>query len=102
MYTDADAGSTADTEHAALAHVDAPHASADGALVRAARGGDRLARHALCARYLAALRRWARRWLPRTGDGVNDADDLVQTALLRALNRLDDFEFRSDAGFLAY
>jgi len=100
MY--ADAGGTADTHDDALNDADAAAPTSDGELVRAARGGDRSARHALCARYLAALRSWARIWLPRTGSGINDADDLVQIALLRALNRLDDFEIRSDAGFLGY
>jgi RNA polymerase sigma factor (sigma-70 family) len=70
--------------------------------LRAACAGDREARQALYAHYLPLLRRWARRWLPRDRCGLNDADDLVQIAMLRTLSRLGEFEVRSDAGFVCY
>lgn len=74
----------------------------DAALVRAACSGDRAAQQRLCARCLPTLRRWAQRWLPRTHGGVNDADDLVQTVLLRVLHRFGEFQVRGDNCFLAY
>ena len=74
----------------------------DDELLRAARAGDRNARQRLCSRCLPLLRSWARRWLPRAHAGINDADDLVQIVLLRALNRFDEFEVRGTASFLAY
>jgi len=93
MYTDC-----ASTIRPAVGGEDAaPHAG-----LRAACAGDRAARQALCAYYLPLLRRWAQRWLPRDRPGLNDADDLVQIAMLRSLSRLREFEVRSDAGFAAY
>jgi RNA polymerase sigma-70 factor (ECF subfamily) len=77
-------------------------ASNDRHLLEAAAGGDLDALRQLCARNLPALRRWALRWLPRGRGLVSDADDLVQSALLRALQRLDGFEVRGSASLLAY
>lgn len=77
-------------------------ASADRHLLEAAASGDLDALRQLCARSLPALRRWALRWLPRGHGLVSDADDLVQSALLRALQRLDGFEVRGSASLLAY
>ena len=71
-------------------------------LLHAARAGDRGAQQRLCSCCLPTLQAWARRWLPRTQASVNDADDLVQTVLLRALNRFGEFEIRGAASFLAY
>jgi len=93
MYTDADTSAPASPGAAECSDV---------LLLQSARLGDGAARQMLYARCLPVLRRWARAWLPRECIGVNDADDLVQTVLLRALNRLDDFEPRGDACFLAY
>jgi RNA polymerase sigma factor (sigma-70 family) len=72
------------------------------ALVLAACRGDRAAQQRLCARCLPTLRRWALRWLPRTHAGINDAEDLVQIALMRVLHRLGEFEVRGENCFLAY
>lgn len=72
------------------------------ALLHAACAGSREARQQLYAHCLPALQRRARRWLPRTHAGLNDADDLVQIALLRALQRIGEFEVRGAASFLAY
>ena len=81
----------------------APQLPADDApLVEAARGGDRHALQRLYACYLPTLRQWARTWLPRGHGGINDADDLVQTALMRTLQRLGAFEVRGNGAFLGY
>jgi RNA polymerase sigma-70 factor (ECF subfamily) len=79
-----------------------PKPDAGEELLRAARAGDRTALQRLCSRCLPALRACARRLLPRTHAGLNDADDLVQIVLLRALNRLGEFEIRGGGSFLAY
>ena len=71
-------------------------------LLDAARSGDRAARQSLYARCLPTLRRWAQACLPHERRGINDADDLVQIVLMRALNRLADFETRGANCFLAY
>jgi len=96
-----------DVEGAADDGRDCDHAAPDpdgatAALLQAACAGSREARQELCAHCLPALRQRARRWLPRTHAGLNDADDLVQIALLRALQRIGEFEVRGAASFLAY
>jgi RNA polymerase sigma factor (sigma-70 family) len=74
----------------------------DERLLRAARDGDRGAQQSLYKRCLPLMRRWARNWLPRPHRGLNDADDLVQIAMLRTWHRLGEFEVRGSASFLAY
>jgi len=74
----------------------APHVEE---FVAGARAGDPVARQQLCGRTLPTLRRWAARC---KACGIHDADDLVQNAFLRALNRLDEFEVRGTGSFLAY
>ncbi|MDJ0652607.1 MAG: sigma-70 family RNA polymerase sigma factor [Xanthomonadales bacterium] len=71
-------------------------------LLRDISGGDAAAREALIARYLPRLTRWAHGRLPRRGRDLAETDDLVQITLLRALNRLDEFESRRPGAFLAY
>jgi RNA polymerase sigma-70 factor, ECF subfamily len=66
------------------------------------RAGDGSARDALFARYLPVLRRWAHGRLPARARGLADTDDLVQVTLIRALNRLGEFEPRREGAFLAY
>ena len=56
----------------------------------------------LLERYLPLLRRWAHGRLPSYARGTAETDDLLQVTLQRALQRLDDFEMRSDGAFLAY
>ncbi|HEX6833635.1 MAG TPA: sigma-70 family RNA polymerase sigma factor [Rudaea sp.] len=72
------------------------------ALLIAARGGDRGAQQRLYAHCVPILRRWAGGWLPWPHRGINDADDLVQIALMRAWRRFDDFDLRGSASFFAY
>lgn len=66
------------------------------------RAGDAAARDTLFARYLPVLRRWAHGRLPARARGLADTDDLVQITLVRALNRLGEFEPRREGAFLAY
>lgn len=73
-----------------------------GTLLARARGGDDRARENLAARYLDALRRWAHGRLPRSARDLVDTDDVVQSALYRAMNRIEEFENRGDGAFLAY
>lgn len=57
---------------------------------------------AVVRRYLPLLRRWAHGRLPAPARDQGDTDDLVQVTLLRALNRLGDFDVRHPGSFLAY
>jgi len=71
-------------------------------LVIRARGGDRLAVEALLQRCLPALTRWAHGRLPTAARGAIDTGDLVQEAVLHALQRLDTFEPRHVGAMQAY
>ena len=71
-------------------------------LLLKARQGDAPARERLASRYLALLTRWARGRTPRAARDLVDTDDLVQSTLIRAFNRLDSFEARGEGAFLAY
>jgi len=66
------------------------------------RVGDPAAREQLHARYLPILRAWAHGRLPINARGFADTDDVVQVTLLRALRRLDKFEYRHEGAFLSY
>lgn len=70
-------------------------------LVRIRQGDDR-ARDQLVERYLQTLKRWAHGRLPARARGLTDTDDLVQSTLIRALNRLGSFEPKQEGAFLAY
>ena len=71
-------------------------------LVIRARGGDRFAVEALLQRCLPALTRWAHGRLPTAARGAIDTGDLVQEAVLHALQRLDTFEPRHVGAMQAY
>jgi RNA polymerase sigma-70 factor (ECF subfamily) len=71
-------------------------------LLERLRRGESVARDLLLARYLPVLRRWAHGRLPPHARGLSDTDDLVQITLMRALERLPDFEARREGAFLAY
>lgn len=73
-----------------------------GTLLALAGGGDERARDRLAARYLQALRRWARGRLPQGARDLVDTDDVVQSAIYRAMNRVGEFENRGSGAFLAY
>lgn len=71
-------------------------------LLHRIRAGDAHARERLLARYLPVLRRWAHGRLPRHARDLVDTDDLVQVTLLRAANRLENFEYGGAGSFLGY
>jgi RNA polymerase sigma factor (sigma-70 family) len=72
------------------------------ALLDRARRGEEEARERLACRFLPLLRRWAHGRLPPRARGPLDTDDLVQVALMKALERLETFESRGEGAFLAY
>ncbi|HET7619138.1 MAG TPA: sigma-70 family RNA polymerase sigma factor [Vicinamibacterales bacterium] len=71
-------------------------------LLARARSGDTAARNELFARYLPALRRWARGQLPAWTRDLRDTDDIVQDTLVQTLRRLDEFEPRHEGALQAY
>lgn len=71
-------------------------------LLRRIRIGESAAKQALYERCLPLLRRWAHGRLPHYARDIADTDDLVQVTLLRALNRLDQFNPDGSGSFLAY
>jgi RNA polymerase sigma factor (sigma-70 family) len=66
------------------------------------RQGDRGARERLFARFLPMLEQWARGRLPGYARSSMETDDLVQVTLLRALQRIDEFDACREGAFLAY
>ncbi|HET6462439.1 MAG TPA: sigma-70 family RNA polymerase sigma factor [Candidatus Krumholzibacteria bacterium] len=83
-------------------HPDETPPSATAILLTRARRGDVEAREELFVRFVPVLRRWAHRRLPASARDLNETMDLVQITLLRALNRLEDFEARGEGAFLGY
>jgi RNA polymerase sigma-70 factor (ECF subfamily) len=79
-----------------------PSPSATAVLLARARVGDVVAREELFQRFLPVLQRWAHRRLPLHARDLNETGDLVQITLLRALNRIEQFEARGEGAFLAY
>lgn len=71
-------------------------------LLERVRSGDTPARERLFARMLPVLTRWAHRRLPDGARDLAETDDLVQSALGRALGHLDSFEPQREGAFLAY
>lgn len=85
---------------------ESPDAPADGqstfVLLERAKGGDRHALDVVLARYLPALRRWARGRLPRWARDMRDTDDLVQDTVFQTLKQLHAFEPRREGALHAY
>ncbi len=79
-----------------------PSTSATAVLLNRARGGDVSAREELFQRFIPVLRHWAHRRLPIHARDLNETNDLVQITLLRALNRIEQFEARGEGAFLGY
>ena len=71
-------------------------------LLARARAGDLAARDDLLSRYRESLKRFAHGRLPHCARSLIGTEDLVQTALIRALPRLKHFEARREGAFLAY
>lgn len=72
------------------------------ALIRSARLGDQTARHTLLKRFLPLLLRWAHGRLPLAVRDVNDTEDFVQIALVKALKQLASFNSDRPGSFLIY
>lgn len=70
-------------------------------LIRA-KAGDSLAREKLCEQYLPMLMRWAHGRLPEHARDLAMTEDMVQMALLKALQKLDGFTPKREGSFLAY
>jgi len=66
------------------------------------RSGNVAAREALMRRFLPVLTRWAHGKAPGMLRGGVDTDDLVQITLLRALEKMREFEPRRVGAFLSY
>lgn len=71
-------------------------------LLALTREGDASARERLFRRYLPLLQRWASGRLPSGARDLMDTDDVVQVTLLRALEKVGEFEPRHEGAFLAY
>lgn len=66
------------------------------------RGGDRAARDRLLSRIYKPLLRFAHGRLPARARDLTDTEDLVQVAILRALDHIEGFDSRREGAFLAY
>jgi RNA polymerase sigma-70 factor (ECF subfamily) len=64
--------------------------------------GDDQARERLCRHFLPILTRWAHGRLPDYARDLSETQDLVQNALMSALDRVDDFDALREGAFLAY
>jgi RNA polymerase sigma-70 factor (ECF subfamily) len=71
-------------------------------LLERVRSGDNAATDALMRRYLPRLRAWAHGRVPPAARGLSETDDVVQIAMVGALNRLGAFEVRHEGAFMAY
>jgi len=71
-------------------------------LIARVREGDERARDRLTERYRAALCRWTHGRIPARARDLVDTDDLVQSALYRAMAGLAEFEVRREGAFLSY
>lgn len=79
-----------------------PEPDPNAELLALAKAGDAGARDRLVRLYLEPLRRFAHGRLPLRARDLLDTEDLVQTAVVRALNHLEEFEPRRSGAFLAY
>lgn len=80
-----------------------PHDETSHELVMRIRARDSAAIDALFGRYREPLRRGLRRMLgPTYRNSVLDSEDATQDAILSALKRIDDFEYRGSGSFLAW
>ena len=71
-------------------------------LIARAQTGDAVAAEALLQRCLPPLKRWAHGRLPSAARGSLDTDDIVQSAALHLLKRLDRFEPQHVGAMQAY
>lgn len=73
-----------------------------GELLIRVRAGDARARESLLQRAREPLRRFAHGRLPPYARDLLDTDDLVQATLIKAFQRVDQFEQRGQGAFFAY
>jgi len=71
-------------------------------LVDRIRGGDARAREEFARIYLPLLRRWAHGRLPPAARSLAETDDLVQTTLIKSLDRLQELQLQRAGSMLAY
>ncbi|MBY6204423.1 RNA polymerase sigma factor [Halomonas denitrificans] len=71
-------------------------------LLRQVSEGDAQARERLCSHFLPILTRWAHGRLPHYARDLSETQDLVQAALISALDKVDDFDALREGAFLAY
>ena len=71
-------------------------------LLNKVKNGDDQARNRLCAIYLPMLQRWAHGRMPIYARDLAETDDLVQSSLIKALDKIDDFKSQHEGAFLAY
>lgn len=71
-------------------------------LLRQVSEGSEQARERLCRHFLPILSRWARGRLPHYARDLSETQDLVQAALISALDKVDDFDALREGAFLAY
>lgn len=63
---------------------------------------DEAALNQLIGRYLPELRRWTSGRLPGWARKVSDTDDLVQETLIKAFQKLKEFDYRGEGALLSY
>ena len=71
-------------------------------LLAKVRTGDAAAQDRLCAIYLPILRKWAHGRLPAGARDLTETEDIVQVSLMKALQKVHDFESRGEGAFMAY
>lgn len=71
-------------------------------LVQRAQHGDAAALDSLCRRYLPRLQRWTTGRLPGYARDLLTTDDLVQDALYKAVQRINDFRSEREGAFQVY
>ncbi|MEM7708732.1 MAG: RNA polymerase sigma factor [Pseudomonadota bacterium] len=72
------------------------------ALLQRVADDDEAAREQLYRHFLPIITRWAHGRLPQYARDLSDTHDLVQVALMRTLDRIDQFEALREGAFLAY
>ena len=71
-------------------------------LLERVKEGDRAALEHLVERSVPPLKRWARGRLPQHARSLQETQDLVQNAVLRAIPRLNTFEARNPGALQAF
>ncbi|MEM1080367.1 MAG: sigma-70 family RNA polymerase sigma factor [Pseudomonadota bacterium] len=72
------------------------------ALLQRVANDDDAAREQLFRQFLPVITRWAHGRLPQYARDLSDTQDLVQLALIRSLEQIDQFDALREGAFLAY